>query len=64
MPAALLDLPLFESPNSVPRRNASALKTLMHAWEHESADEEENEADLMIALSQMASPAALSLNDE
>ncbi len=64
MTAAVLDTILPRRPISAPGRNATALQTLMQEWERESADDEENETDLMVMLSGMVSPSAMSLNDE
>ena len=65
MTAAVLDMPLFQRPISAPGRNAAALQTLMNEWEREAAtDEEESEAELMVMLSGMVSPSAMSFGDE
>ena len=64
MTAAVLDMPLFQRPISAPGRTATALHSLMQEWEREAIDEEESEAELMVMLSGMVSPSALSLNDE
>jgi hypothetical protein len=62
--AAVLDLPLFQRPISAPGRTATALQSLMREWEREAIDEEESETELMVMLSGMVSPSALSLSDE
>jgi hypothetical protein len=64
MTAAVLDMPLFQRPISAPSRNATALQALMQDWERETAEDEESETDLMVMLSGMVSPSALSLDDE
>ena len=64
MTAAVLDTPLFQRPTSAPGRNATALQVLMQEWEREAIDEEERETDLMVMLSGMVSPTAMSLTDE
>jgi hypothetical protein len=64
MTAAVLDMPLFQRPISAPGRTQSALQTLMQDWEREAIEEEESETDLMVMLSEMVSPAALSLDDQ
>jgi hypothetical protein len=64
MTAAVLDLPLFQRPISAPGRTATALQSLMREWEQEAIDEEESETELMVMLSGMVSPSALSLSDE
>jgi len=64
MTAAVLDMPLFQRPISAPGRNATALQTLMNEWEREAADEEESETELMVMLSGMVSPSAMSFGDE
>jgi hypothetical protein len=64
MTAAVLDTPLFQRPIAAPGRNATALQVLMQEWEREAIDEEESEIDLMVMLSGMVSPSAMSLNDE
>jgi hypothetical protein len=65
MTAAVLEMPFFQRPLSAPGRNAAALQTLMQDWEREAAiDEEESETELMVMLSGMISPSALSLGDE
>ena len=65
MTAAVLDMPLFQRPVSAAGRTATALQSLMQEWEREAIDEEEeSEAELMVMLSEMVSPSALSLNDE
>ena len=63
MTAAVLDMPLFQR-ISAAGRTATALQSLMQEWEREAIDEEESEAELMVMLSEMVSPSALSLNDE
>jgi hypothetical protein len=64
MTAAVLDMPLFQRPISAPGRTQTALQTLMQDWEREAIEEEESETDLMVMLSEMVSPAALSLDDQ
>ena len=64
MTAAVLDMPLFQRPISAPGRTQTALQTLMQDWEREAVEEEESETDLMVMLSEMVSPAALSLDDQ
>ena len=64
MTAAVLDMPLFQRPISAPGRTQSALQTLMQDWEREAIEEEESETDLMVMLSEMVSPSALSLDDQ
>jgi len=64
MTAAVLDMPLFQRPISAPVRTATALQSLMQEWEREAIDEEESETELMVMLSGMLSPSALSLSDE
>jgi hypothetical protein len=64
MTAAVLEMPLFQRPISAPGRNAAALKTLMNDWEREAADEEESETELMVMLSGMVSPSAMSFGGE
>jgi hypothetical protein len=36
----------------------------MQDWEREAVEEEESETDLMVMLSEMVSPSALSLDDQ
>jgi hypothetical protein len=65
MTAAVLETPLFSRPLSAPGRTATALQALMQDWEREAAlDEEESETDLMVMLSGMVSPSAMSLHHE
>ena len=64
MTAAVLDMPLFQRPISAPGRTQTALQTLMQDWEREAVEEEESETDLMVMLSEMVSPSALSLDDK
>ena len=64
MTAAVLDMPLFQRPISAPARTPTALQSLMQEWEREVIDEEESETELMVMLSGMVSPSALSLSDE
>ena len=64
MTAAVLDMPLFQRPISAPGRTQTALQTLMQDWEREAVEEEESETDLMVMLSEMVSPSALSLDDQ
>jgi len=64
MTAAVLDMPLFQRPISAPGRTQTALQTLMQDWEREAIEEEESETDLMVMLSEMVSPSALSLDDQ
>jgi hypothetical protein len=64
MTAAVLDMPLFQRSISAPGRTQTALQTLMQDWERETIEEEESETDLMVMLSEMVSPAALSLDDQ
>jgi hypothetical protein len=64
MTPAVLDLPSFQRPISARGRTATGLQSLMQEWEREAIDEEESEAELMVMLSGMVSPSALSLNDE
>jgi hypothetical protein len=63
MTAAVLDTPLFQRPTSAPGRAQTALQTLMQEWEREAIEEDESETDLMVMLSEMVSPSALSLDD-
>jgi hypothetical protein len=63
MTAAVLDIPLFQRPISAPGRTQTALQTLMQDWERETIEEDESETDLMVMLSEMVSPSALSLDD-
>jgi hypothetical protein len=64
MTAAVLDLPLFQRRTSAPGRTQAALQTLMQDWEREAIEEEESETELMVMLSEMVSPSALSLDHE
>ena len=64
MTAAVLDMLLFQRPISAPGRTQTALQTLMQDWEREAIEEEESETDLMVMLSEMVSPSALSLDDQ
>ena len=65
MNAAALETLFFNRPTSAPGRTAAALQTLMQDWERETAaEEEESETDLMVMLSGMVGPSAMSLGDE
>ena len=65
MTAAVLDMPASQFPISAPGRKPTALQALMREWEHEAVvDEEESESDLMVMLSGMVSPSAMSLEHE
>ncbi len=65
MNAAALETPFFNRPTSSPGRTAAALQTLMQDWERETAaEQEESETDLMVMLSGMVGPSAMSLGDE
>ena len=65
MNAAALETPSFNRPISAPGRTAAALETLMQDWERETAaEEEESETDLLVMLSGMVGPSAMSLGDE
>jgi len=65
MSTAVLKAEIFVHPAHAAGRTATALRSLMQAWEQEAApDEEESEAELMVLMSGMVSPDAMRLDGE
>ena len=65
MSTAVLNAQILVHPAHAAGRTATALRSLMQAWEQEAApDEEESEAELMVLMSGMVSPDAMRLDGE
>lgn len=65
MSTAALNAETYVHPTHAAGRTATALRSLMQAWEQDgAADEEESEAELMVLLSGMVSPNAMALDGE
>jgi len=65
MNTAALNAEPYVHPARAASRTATALHSLMQAWEQDvAADEEEGEAELMVLLSGMVSPNAMALDGE